>query len=64
MGNSTTKDEEWIKFLKVCERPFARLDMTREEYDEEVRYLGEHFDEYMHGNYKSLYEQRKAGIIE
>ena len=37
---------DWDLFLKIAEYPFKRPDMTPEEFEKELMYLGEHYEEY------------------
>ena len=50
---------DWDLFLKIAEYPFKRPDMTPKEFDEELMYLGEHYEEYKNGTYKPLWKQRE-----
>lgn len=50
--------KDWDLFLKIAEYPFIRQDMTLEEFDEELKYLGEHYEDYRNGNYLPLWKQK------
>lgn len=50
---------DWDLFLKIAEYPFKRPDMTPEEFEEELMFSGEHYEEYKNGTYKPLWQQRK-----
>lgn len=52
------KYRNWDLFLKIAEYPFIHQNMTPEEFDEELKYLGEHYEEYKEGKYKPLWKQR------
>lgn len=51
--------KEWDIFLKIAEYPFIHPDMTPDEFDEELKYLGEHYEDYKYGDYQPLWKQRK-----
>ena len=48
----------WDLFLKISEYPFVREGMTPEEFEEELKYLGEHYEDYKKGDYKPLWKQK------
>ena len=50
--------ENWDLFLKIAEYPFIHPDLTPAEFDEELKYLGEHYEEYKAGTYKPLWKQK------
>ena len=51
--------KDWDLFLKIAEYPFKRTDMTPEEFEGELMYLGEHYNEYKEGTYQPLWKQRE-----
>lgn len=50
----------WDLFLKTSEYPFVREGMTPEEFDEELKYLGENYDKYREGTYQPLWKQKEG----
>lgn len=50
--------KDWDLFLKTAEYPFIREDMTPEEFEEELKYLGENYESYKAGTYQPLWKQR------
>jgi len=55
--------KDWESFLKTAEYPFKREGMTPEEFDEEIKYLGKHYEDYKKGNYQPLWKQKeKCGM--
>ena len=49
--------KDWDLFLKLAEYPFIREDMTPEEFEKELKYLGDHYDDVRNGTYKPLWKQ-------
>lgn len=58
----TGEDNSWAT-PGMREAPFWREGMTIDEYFEENDYLYMNFEKLQHGEYKTLYEQRKLGLI-
>ena len=50
--------KDWDLFLKISEYPFVREGMTPEEFEEELKYFGEHYEDYKNGDYKPLWKQK------
>lgn len=53
------KHKDWNLFLKTAEYPFIREDMTPQEFDEELKYLGTHYEDYKNGTYEPLWKQKR-----
>lgn len=54
--------KDWDLFLKISEYPFIKPDMTPEEFNEELVYLGEHYEDYKQGTYIPLWKQGNKAI--
>jgi hypothetical protein len=51
--------------INICvyDYPFFRRGMTEDEFCEEWYYYNDHFNDLIEGTYKSLYQQRREGLL-